>query len=483
MDKILKNYINGKWIDSFCDKYTLVINPATTRKLAKVPVGCTQDVDLAAGSAEKSSFEWLKTPAKQRIQYLVKMEQILKNHTDEIAEICTNESGKTFAESKSEIGYAIDNIRHACIIPSVLSGTNTANNANEYINRMPVGVAACIVPFNFPILIPFWFFPYALACGNTYIVKPSEKVPMTMTRVFELFESLKLPSGVLNMVHGGKETVNAIINNTKINAISFVGSSAVAKYVYQHGLLNGKKVQAQGGAKNPIVVMPDADVDTTVKAVTDSAFGFAGQHCLAASLVILVGEAANIFTPKLIEAAKSKKCGYGMDPRAEVGPLITNESRKRIRQLIQEGVDEGAELLLDGRPVTVKGFEDGFFMEPTVISNIKHSGIVHVNEILGPVLGLIKVETLNEAIGLTNSSTFGSTASIFTHNETAARRFRHNVTNANNGEFFGNLNSIPSSPFGNIKESYYGDLSGQPINAIDFFTQPKIVMENPNKDE
>jgi len=477
---VLKNYINGKWINSNDEKLIPVINPATTRPLAKVPAGCAKDIAQAANSAVSAAKTWRDTPATRRIQYLFKMKQLLEVHADEIAEICTNECGKTFAESKAELVRAIENIEVACGIPALMQSEfseDIASGIDEFMIRQPIGVGACIAPFNFPIMISFWFFPYALACGNTYIVKPSEKVPMTMTRIFELFEELKLPAGVLNMVHGGKETVDAILDHPEIRAISFVGSSTIAKYVYQRGTANGKRVQAQGGAKNPIVVMPDADVETTVKIITDSAFGCAGQRCLAASLVIMVGDAGKIVTPKLLEVAQSKRCGYGMDPRAEVGPLITNESRKRIKSIIQQGINEGAEMLLDGRPVTVKGFEDGYFMSPTILGNIQPGGTIHSTEIFGPVLGLMQVETLDEAIGLANNSAYGNAACIFTRSGSAARKFRHEVMAGNIGVNIGVAAPMAFFPFSGWKESFYGDLHGQSRHAVEFYTQTKVVVE------
>jgi malonate-semialdehyde dehydrogenase (acetylating) / methylmalonate-semialdehyde dehydrogenase len=477
---ILKNYINGKWVSSNDEKFIPVINPATTRPLAKVPAGCAKDIKQAVSAAVSAAKAWRDTPATRRIQYLFKMKQVLEAHTDEIAEICTNECGKTFTESKAEMVRAIENLEVACSIPVLMQSEfseDIASGIDEFMIRQPIGVGACIAPFNFPIMISFWFFPYALACGNTYIVKPSEKVPMTMARIFELFEELNLPAGVLNMVHGGKETVDAILDHPEIKAISFVGSSTIAKYVYQRGTANGKRVQAQGGAKNPIVVMPDADVETTVKIIADSAFGCAGQRCLAASLVILVGEAGKIFTTKLIEAARSKQCGYGMDPRAEVGPLITNESRKRIKSIIQQGIDEGAKVLLDGRPVTVKGFEDGYFMNPTILGNIHPGGVIYSTEIFGPVLGLMQVETLDEAIQLANNSAFGNAACIFTHSGAAARKFRHEVLAGNIGVNIGVAAPMAFFPFSGWKDSFYGDLHGQSRHAVEFYTQTKVVVE------
>jgi len=274
MTRVLKNYINGKWCESRNPKLRDVINPADGKLLSQVPAGSKEDIDNAAECAQNAWWSWRNTPATQRVQYLFRMKQILEANADEIAEICTNECGKTFAESKAEIVRAVENIEVACGIPKLLQSDfseDIATGIDEFYIRQPVGVGASISPFNFPVMIPFWFMPYALACGNTYIVKPSGKVPGSMTRIFELFEDLHLPAGVLNMVHGGKDTVDAILENQYIKAISFVGSSDVAKYIYRTGSANGKRVQALGGAKNPVVIMPDADVDTTVKIICDSA--------------------------------------------------------------------------------------------------------------------------------------------------------------------------------------------------------------------
>lgn len=480
MNTNLRNYINGKWVDSECKVTIPVVNPATTRQLAKVPQGCAKDVELAANAAAAASKAWRDTPATRRIQYLFKMKQVLESHTDEIAEICTNECGKTFAESKAEMARAIENIEVACGIPTLLQSEfseDIATGIDEFMIRQPIGVGACIAPFNFPIMIPFWFLPYAIACGNTYIVKPSEKVPMTMTRIFELIDELNLPAGVLNMVHGAKDTVDAILDHPEIKAISFVGSSAVAQYVYQRGTANGKRVQAQGGAKNPIVVMPDADLETTVKIIADSAFGCSGQRCLAASLVILVGDAKKKFTSKLIEVAKAKKCGYGMDPEADMGPVISIESRRRIKKLIEEGIEEGDELLLDGRAVNVKGFEDGHFVGSTIFENIKKGGVIHTTEVFGPVLGLMSAETLDEAISLVNNSAYGNSACIFTNSGAAARKFRHDAMAGNIGVNIGVAAPMAFFPFSGWKNSFFGDLHAQSRHAVEFYTQTKVVVE------
>lgn len=485
MSTTLKNYINGQWIRTKSITMLDVINPATGQSIAKVPAGCRDDVQEAANAAHEAWKAWRNTPATLRVQYLFKMKHVLEANADEIAQICTKESGKTFAESKGEMTRAIENIEVACGIPTLMQSVfseDIANGVDEFVIRQPLGVGACISPFNFPIMIPFWFMPYAIACGNTYIVKPSEKVPMTMTRIFELLESINLPKGVLNMVHGGKETVDAILGHPFIPAISFVGSTQVAKHVYQTGTANGKRVQAQGGAKNAIVVMPDADEKTTVKIIADSAFGCAGQRCLAASVVITVDKAAEKITEKLIQMARSKKTGYGMASEVDMGPVITLESKERIEKLIQIGIDEGAELLLDGRDITVPGFEDGYFIGPTILGNVNAESQIYKTEIFGPVLSIINVDTLEEAIDLINKNRYGNSACIFTQSGAAARKFRHETLAGNIGVNIGVAAPMAFFPFSGWKDSFFGDLHGQSSHAVEFYTQTKVVIERWNEE-
>ena len=483
MSKTLRNYINGQWVESKGEALLDVIDPASGLAISQVPAGCSEDILDAAGSALEAWSSWRNTPATQRVQYLFKMKQVLESNTDIIAEVCTKECGKTFAESKAEMIRAVENIEVACGIPTLMQSVfseDIATGVDEFVIRQPLGVGACISPFNFPIMIPFWFMPYAIACGNTYIIKPSEKVPMTMTLVFELLEAINLPKGVLNMVHGGRETVDAILAHPFIPAISFVGSTAVAKHVYQTGTLNGKRVQAQGGAKNAVVVMPDADEDTTVRIITDSAFGCAGQRCLAASLVITVGSDSEKIIQKLVNLAKTKKTGNGMDPEVDMGPVITKESKDRIESLIQIGIDEGAELLLDGRNLKVSGFEGGYFVGPTILGNVSPESQVYKTEIFGPVLSIINVDTLDEAIDLINKNRYGNSACIFTRSGAAARKFRHDTLAGNIGVNIGVAAPMAFFPFSGWKESFFGDLHGQSSHAVEFYTQTKVVIERWN---
>ncbi len=483
MTQEIKNYIDGKWVDCSDSVFLDVINPATGNVISKVPAGNARDIDMAAESAHKASFAWRNTPAGDRVQYLFKMKKILEDNLDDIAALCTNESGKTLAESKAEIVRAIENVEVACGIPVLMQSEfseDIARGIDEFMIRQPLGTGACIVPFNFPVMITFWFMPYAVATGNTYIVKPSEKVPQTMTLIFELFEDLKLPPGVLNLVHGGKSSVDAILEHPQIQAVSFVGSSEVANYIYSQGTANGKRVQAQGGAKNPVLIMPDADVDSTVKILVDSAFGCAGQRCLAASLAVMTRETAKLFLPKLMESAISKKCGYGMNQGVGVGAIITNESKQRILDLIDQGVKEGASLLLDGRNERIPENTNGYFIAPTILDDIKPGGVIHQTEIFGPVLGILYADDLDHGIELINSAEYGNAASIFTRSGAAARRFRHDVLAGNIGVNIGVAAPMAYFPFSGWKKSFYGDLHAQSRHAVEFYTQTKVVIERWN---
>jgi len=478
--KKLKNYINGKWLESGSHEYLNVEDPGNGKLISQVPKGCKEDIDFAAKKAAAAYTNWRNTPAGKRIQYLFKMKSLLEENANKIAEISTKECGKTFTESKAEIIRAIENIEVACGIPTLMQGEyseDIATGIDEYVIRQPLGVAACIAPFNFPIMISFWFFPYALACGNTYIVKPSEKVPETMTRIFELFEELDLPKGVLNMVHGGKETVDGILQHPKVKAISFVGSSTIAKYVYSEGAKYGKRVQAQGGAKNPLVVMGDADLDTTTNIIADSVYGCAGQRCLAASTVILVGDAREKFKEKILEAAKSKTTCYGLDKSAQMGAIITKDSKDRIVSIIDDAERKGANVILDGRVLELENYEDGSYIKPTILENVSVEAEADQTEIFGPVMNLKYADSLEEAINFVNTSIYGNAACIFTSSGSNARKFRHDALAGNIGVNIGVPAPMAFFPFSGWRESFFGDLHGQSKHAVEFYTQTKVVIE------
>jgi malonate-semialdehyde dehydrogenase (acetylating)/methylmalonate-semialdehyde dehydrogenase len=352
-----------------------------------------------------------------------------------------------------------------------------ARGIDEILIRQPIGVAAAIAPFNFPGMIPFWFLPYAIACGNTYILKPSEKVPLTMQKVVRLIEQTGLPAGVVNLVNGAKEAVDAILDHPTIRAVSFVGSSPVAQYVYSRAAANGKRVQCQGGAKNPIIILPDADLEMTTRITLDSAFGCAGQRCLAASLAVTVGSAQKPFTEAIAAAAESRVVGFGLDDGVQMGPVINSQSRDRIEGLIQQGLDEGASIVVDGRRPQISGYEQGSFVRPTLLQNVRPDSCIAKTEIFGPVLGMLHVESIDEAIALVNSGQWGNMACLFTSSGAAARKFRYEAEAGNIGINIGVAAPMAFFPFSGWKDSFFGDLHGQGRDAIEFFTQSKVIVE------
>src|SRR5437667_4182587 len=372
-DGQLLNYIGGQWKRSRTSEYLDVLNPATAETMVHVPLSTPDEVDEAVQAAQSAFADWRRTPPVERIQYLFKLKRLLDEHFDEIARLTVDECGKTMAESQGELRRGIENVEVATGIPSLMMGYNVEDIApgiDEHMFRQPVGVVAAITPFNFPGMIPLWYLPYALACGNCFLVKPSEKVPMTMSRVFDLLDELGLPPGVVSLVNGAKGVVDALLDHPAVRALSFVGSSPVAKYIYSRATANGKRAQCQGGAKNPVIVLPDAEMEMATRIIADSSFGCAGQRCLATSVAITVGEAGPVFREQISSVAATRKVGYGQDPGVEMGPVITLESKQRIEALIGKGVREGAEVLVDGRDGSILGYERGYFVRPTVLDKV-----------------------------------------------------------------------------------------------------------------
>jgi malonate-semialdehyde dehydrogenase (acetylating)/methylmalonate-semialdehyde dehydrogenase len=479
-DLAVLNYIDNQWRSSCSSEKAAIVNPATAEIMAWVPLSSGVEVDEAAQVAARAQVEWRRTPAQERVQYLFKLKDLLEENLEDLAESITMECGKTLNESLGEMRRAIENVEIACGIPTMMQGViseDIASGIDELMIRQPVGVGAVIAPFNFPGMIPFWFMPYALACGNTYLVKPSEKVPLTMQKVFRLVEQIGLPKGVLNLVNGARDTVDAILDNPKIRAISFVGSTAVAKYIYSRASANGKRAQCQGGAKNPIIIMPDADLEMTTNIVADSAFGCAGQRCLAASLAVTVGEAGPRFTEAIAEAALTRRVGFGLDPEVQMGPVITSASKARIESLIAKGLADGGETVVDGRGALIPGYEQGNFIRPTVIADLPLESELIGTEVFGPVLGLLQMDSVDEAIQFVNRSRYGNMACLFTSSGAAARKFRYEAEAGNIGINIGVAAPMAFFPFSGWKESFFGDLHGQSHDAVDFFTQKKVVIE------
>lgn len=480
MAEKLLNYINGEWRESKATTYLNVPNPATDEVLATVPLSPAEEVDEAARLALAAFPAWRRTPATARIQYLFKLKMLMEEHFEDLARSITLENGKVLDDARGEMRRAIENVEVACGIPTLMMGDfseDVARGIDEYMIRQPVGVAALICPFNFPGMIPFWYLPYAIACGNTVIVKPSERCPITMQKVFRLLEQLDLPKGVVNLVNGAADTVNALLDHPAISAVTFVGSTPVARHVYARASANGKRVQAQGGAKNPIIILPDADVSLTTRIVTDSAFGNAGQRCLAASLAVTVAGAEQTFVPALAEAAGNLVVGNGLEPGVHMGPVITSQSKARIESLIQKGLEEGAEMVLDGRNASIPGHERGYFLKPTILADVPPGSTIARTEIFGPVLGIMRVDTVEEAIALVNSGEYGNMACVFTSSGAAARKFRYEAEAGNIGVNIGVAAPMAFFPFSGWKNSFFGTLHAQGKHAVEFFTQTKVVVE------
>jgi malonate-semialdehyde dehydrogenase (acetylating)/methylmalonate-semialdehyde dehydrogenase len=480
--EILKNYIDGAWTASKATETRDVVNPATQEILVRVPYGggTGTDVDLAVQSASRAYREWSKVPVIKRTQVLYKLKALMEEQSETLAEIITRESGKTYGESIGEIQRAIENIEVACGTPMLMAGDiieDIATGIDEMMIRQPLGVAACITPFNFPGMIVFWFLPYAIATGNAFIVKPSEKVPLTMMKIFELIDQLDIPKGLVSLVHGGKESVDAILEHPTIKAISFVGSTPIARYIYSKGTANGKRVQAQGGAKNPVVVLPDADLEMSAKIIADSVYGCAGQRCLAASTIITVGDQQGQIKEAIYETVKTRTTGYGLDKDINMGPVITPESKTRIQGLIQQGLDEGANLLLDGRNASIPGYEKGNFLTPTILENVALDKELIRTEIFGPVMSLVAMKNIDEALQFVNGGNYGNMACLFTSSGASARRFRNEADAGNIGINIGVAAPMAQFPFSGWKDSFFGDLHGQGKHAIEFFTQTKVVIE------
>ncbi len=480
MKERLSNYIGGTWRTSQSAHDERVFNPATGAVIAHAPLSTAEETAEAVAAAREAAPAWRMTPALDRIKYLFRLKRLFEEHLDELCRLCTDECGKTYAESNGELQRAIENIEVACGIPSLMQGYNNediARGIDEHMFREPLGVVAAITPFNFPGMIPFWFLPYAIATGNCFILKPSEKTPMTATRLTELMDMIELPRGVVQLVHGGKEVVDTLLDHPGVAAISFVGSTPTARYIYQRAAANGKRAQCQGGAKNPVVIMPDADMDSAARIVADAAFGCAGQRCLALSQAILIGSAREAFLERIIAIAETRKVGYGNTEGIEMGPVIRAESKARIEALIAQAQHDGARVTVDGRGKHVAGNEEGFFVFPTILEGLPDTSDVARTEIFGPVLTLADAPDLDTAIDMVNGRAHGNMACIFTSSGGAARRFRQEVSAGNVGINIGVAAPMAFFPFSGWNASFFGDLHAQGHHGVEFYTQTKVVVE------
>jgi malonate-semialdehyde dehydrogenase (acetylating)/methylmalonate-semialdehyde dehydrogenase len=482
----LQNYIQGGWRRSAAKEYVDVTNPATAEVLARTPLSTAAEVDAAVQSAADAFPAWRRTPPGERVQYLFKLKNLLEEHLGELARLITEENGKTLAEAKAELRRGIENVEVACGIPMMMQGYNLEDvtpGVDEMLIRQPLGVVAAIVPFNFPAMISFWFLPYAIACGNTFVLKPSERVPLTMRRIFELVEATGLPRGVVNLVNGGREVVDALCDHPQVRAISFVGSTPVARHVYARAAASGKRMQCQGGAKNHVIVLPDADMELATQIIGDSAFGCAGQRCLAVSVAVTIGDAQKTFRDSISHAASSLRVGNGLGADVQMGPVISKESKQRVESLIAAGVAEGAKPIVDGRNAKIPNGDGGNFIKPTILDGVPASSKLTHTEIFGPVLSLVHADSIDEAMKFLHNSPYGNQASLFTTSGAAARKFRYEAPAGNVGINIGVAAPMAYFPFSGWKDSFFGILHGQGRDAVEFYTESKIVIERWSKQE
>jgi malonate-semialdehyde dehydrogenase (acetylating) / methylmalonate-semialdehyde dehydrogenase len=457
-----------------------VFNPSTGDVIAECPLGNAATVDQAVQAAHDAFPGWRETPAVERARVFFRYRQLVEQNFDRICQTVSREHGKTHAEARGSVYRGLENIEYACGVPTLLFGDtleNLARGVDCETLLQPLGVCVGITPFNFPAMVPLWMFPLALACGNTFVLKPSEKVPLTANLLGELLVEAGIPKGVFNIVHGGREAVDALLTHPKVRAISFVGSTPIAKYIYDTGTRHGKRVQANGGAKNYIVIMPDADVPKTVEALSTAAFGCAGERCMAGSTAITVGAAADRLLPSLVTAARAIKVGRTDQPatQPDMGPVITAQHRDRVLSLVASGEKEGAKIIADGRGVKVSDAPRGFYLGATIIDGVQSNMTLAREEVFGPVLNVMRMDDLDRAIELTNASAFGNGAAIFTNSGKAAREFKHRVKAGMVGINVGVPATMAMFPFTGWDDSFYGDLHIQGKEAVQFYTQQKVV--------
>ncbi len=475
--RILQNYIGGSWVSAQASGLVDVTNPASGEVLARAPLSGRAEVEAAVAAASAAWPDWRSRSVGERTEFIYAMREQFRKRIDELAASVTREGGKVLSDARAEVSRAIEVIEVACASPMTMQGRileGVARGINSETIRQSVGVCAAITPFNFPAMVPIWFLPFAIVCGNTFVLKPSEQVPLTSEIICHILEDIGLPRGVVNLVHGGHDAVNAILDSPGIRAVSFVGSVTTAKYIYRRAAENGKRVQALGGAKNYMIVMPDAVLDKTVSNILSSAFGNAGQRCMAGSVLVTVGSAQAKIMARLKEEAEKLIAGDGTDPKVSLGPVISSAACDRIHEAIETGVKEGAELLVDGRrPTRVPA--GGNFVGPTILNNVKPEMRAAREEIFGPVLSVMHVDTLDEAIDLVNRDPRGNGTSIFTENGAAVREYSRRVEVGMVGVNIGVAASPAYFPFSGWKDSFFGDLHVHGWDAVEFFTRKKTV--------
>ena len=482
--KTLKNYIGGEWVESK-GEIVDVVNPATGKTIAKVPISTKAEIDSAVAAAKEAFPEWRRTTPLARSRLLFRLKDLLEKNFEELSRIQTQEHGKTIDESRGETRRGIENVEVACGVPTLMQGyfsEDIATGIDEWVNPTPLGVFGVIGPFNFPFMIPLWSVPYAIATGNTVIVKPSSEVPNSQQRLAELADEVGFPAGVWNVVHGGRAVVNGMLEHKDIAGITFVGYTPVGRdVIYRKCGETGKRVIAQCGAKNFMTIMPDCDVNRTAAAMMTSFFGNAGQRCLAAANAVIVGEDDKFyknFVAKVVEQASNIKVGYGLDESIQMGPVRDKEKKANILKYIESGIKEGAKLLVDGRkPKILGGYPDTCFLGPTVFENVTPQMKICQEEIFGPVMSIMRVKNLNEAIQVSNDNPYGNGHSIFTQNGKSARDFQYNVNSGNVGVNIGIVAPVALFPFSGMKDSFFGVLHTQGKEAIRFFTESKVIIQ------
>ncbi|WP_372437808.1 CoA-acylating methylmalonate-semialdehyde dehydrogenase [Pseudomonas chlororaphis subsp. aureofaciens] len=473
----VKLLIDGQWVESQTSEWHDITNPATQQVLAKVPFATADEVDAAIEAAQRAFQTWKLTPIGARMRIMLKLQALIREHSKRIAQVLSAEQGKTIADAEGDIFRGLEVVEHACSIGSLQMGEfaeNVAGGVDTYTLRQPIGVCAGITPFNFPAMIPLWMFPMAIACGNTFVLKPSEQDPLSTMLLVELALEAGIPPGVLNVVHGGKDVVDKLCTHPHIKAVSFVGSTAVGTHVYDLAGKHGKRVQSMMGAKNHAVVLPDANREQALNALVGAGFGAAGQRCMATSVVVLVG-AAKQWLPDLKALAQKLKVNAGSEPGTDVGPLISKRAKERVLSLIESGIKEGAKLELDGRDVKVSGFEQGNFVGPTLFSGVTTDMQIYTQEIFGPVLVVLEVDTLDQAIALVNSNPFGNGTGLFTQSGAAARKFQTEIDVGQVGINIPIPVPVPFFSFTGSRGSKLGDLGPYGKQVVQFYTQTKTV--------
>nr|MDH3078380.1 methylmalonate-semialdehyde dehydrogenase [Bacillus velezensis]MDH3091844.1 methylmalonate-semialdehyde dehydrogenase [Bacillus velezensis] len=471
----LKNYINGEWVESKTDQYEDVVNPATKEVMCQVPISTREDVEYAVRSASEAFQTWSKTAVPRRARILFNYQRLLQQNKEELARLITLENGKNTTEALGEVGRGIENVEFAAGAPSLMMGDSLASIATdvEAANyRYPIGVVGGIAPFNFPMMVPCWMFPMAISLGNTFILKPSERTPLLTEKLAELFEQAGLPKGVFNVVHGAHDVVNGVLEHPDIKAISFVGSKPVGEYVFKKGDEHLKRVQALTGAKNHTIVLNDAHLEDTVTNIIGAAFGSAGERCMACAVVTVEEGIADEFMAKLQEKAADIKIGNGLDDGVFLGPVIREDNKKRTHSYIEKGIEEGARLLCDGRE---NATEDGYFVGPTIFDNVTTDMTIWKDEIFAPVLSVIRVKNLKEAVDIANQSEFANGACLFTSNANAIRYFRENIDAGMLGINLGVPAPMAFFPFSGWKSSFFGTLHANGKDSVDFYTRKKVV--------